>query len=148
MKMKILASVVATSPVGVFMVFFAAFFIVIAVVRLVKVTREVRHRRKQSMILLEETRSKVAPYWVLFAAIADGRLRFTNGGQWYYTDEEGRLVVADLGARGSERFEVYDTSDVWAQNYLRDNPPRPPDHALALSMGRNCQLFERLTEAY
>jgi hypothetical protein len=148
MKMKILASVVATSPVGVFMVFFAAFFIVIAVVRLVKVTREVRHRRKQSMILLEETRSKVAPYWVLFAAIADGRLRFTNGGQWYYTDEEGRLVVADLGARGSERFEVYDASDAWAQNYLRDNPPRPPDHALALSMGRNCQLFERLTEAY
>jgi hypothetical protein len=100
------------------------------------------------MLLLEETRSKVAPYWVLFAAIADGRLRFTNGGQWYYTDEEGRLVVADLGARGSERFEVYDASDAWAQNYLRDNPPRPPDHALALSMGRNCQLFERLTEAY
>jgi len=148
MKMKILASVVATSPVAGFMIFFTAFFIVIAVVRLVKVTREVRHRRKQSMILLEETRSKVAPYWVLFAAIADGRLRFTNGGQWYYTDEEGRLVVADLGARGSERFEVYDASDPWAQNYLRDNPPRPPDHALALSMGRNCRLFERLTEAY
>ena len=146
--MKILASVVATSSVAGFMVFFTAFFIVIAVVRLVKVTRQVRSRKRQSMILLEETRSKVAPYWVLFAAIADGRLRFTNGGQWYYTDEEGRLVVADLGARGSERFEVYDASDVWAQNYLRDNPPRPPDHALALSMGRNCQLFERLTEAY
>ena len=146
--MKILASVVATSPVGVFMVFFAAFFIVIAVVRIVIVARQVHLRKKQSRLLLEETRSKVAPYWVLFAAIADGRLRFTNGGQWYYTDEEGRLVVADLGARGSERFEVYDASDVWAQNYLRDNPPRPPDHALALSMGRNCQLFERLTEAY
>jgi hypothetical protein len=112
------------------------------------VARQVHLRKKQSRLLLEETRSKVAPYWVLFAAIADGRLRFTNGGQWYYTDEEGRLVVADLGARGSERFEVYDASDVWAQNYLRDNPPRPPDHALALSMGRNCQLFERLTEAY
>jgi|688.fasta_scaffold515144_2 hypothetical protein len=148
MKTKILAAVVATSPVGVFMVFFAAFFIVIAVVRIVIVARQVHLRKKQSRLLLEETRSKVAPYWVLFAAIADGRLRFTNGGQWYYTDEEGRLVVADLGARGSERFEVYDASDVWAQNYLRDNPPRPPDHALALSMGRNCQLFERLTEAY
>ena len=146
--MKILASVVATSPVGVFMVFFAAFFVVIAVVRIAIVARQVHLRKKQSRLLLEETRSKVAPYWVLFAAIADGRLRFTNGGQWYYTDEEGRLVVADLGARGSERFEVYDASDAWAQNYLRDNPPRPPDHALALSMGRNCQLFERLTEAY
>ena len=148
MKTNVLAAVVATSPVGVFMVFFAAFFIVIAVVRIVIVARQVHLRKKQSRLLLEETRSKVAPYWVLFAAIADGRLRFTNGGQWYYTDEEGRLVVADLGARGSERFEVYDASDAWAQNYLRDNPPRPPDHALALSMGRNCQLFERLTEAY
>lgn len=148
MKTKTFASVVATSPVAVFIVFFTAFFAAIAVVRFVKVASEVRHRRKQSMLLLEETRSKVAPYWVLFAAIADGRLRFTNGGQWYYTDEDGRLVVADLGSRGSERFEVYDASDVWAQNYLRDNPPRPPDHALALSMGRNCQLFERLTKAY
>lgn len=144
----VLTTITATPPVAVFIVFFTAFFVAIAAVSLVKVTREVRHRRKQSMLLLEETRSKVEPYWVLFAAIADGRLRFTNGGQWYYTDEEGRLVVADLGARGSERFEVYDASDVWAQNYLRDNPPRPPDHALALSMGRNCQLFERLTEAY
>lgn len=148
MKTNVLAAVVATSPVGVFMVFFAAFFIAITVVRVAIVMSQVRDRKKQSRLLLEETRSKVAPYWVLFAAIADGRLRFTNGGQWYYTDEEGRLVVADLGARGSERFEVYDASDAWAQNYLRDNPPRPPDHALALSMGRNCQLFERLTEAY
>jgi hypothetical protein len=148
MKTNILAAVVATSPVGVFMVFFAAFFVVIAVVRIAIVARQVHLRKKQSRLLLEETRSKVAPYWVLFAAIADGRLRFTNGGQWYYTDEEGRLVVADLGVRNAERFEVYDVSDVWAQNYLRDNPPRPPDHALALSMGRNCQLFERLTEAY
>lgn len=148
MNTKVLATIAATPPVAVFVVFFTAFFVAIAATRLVKVARQVRHRRKQSMILLEETRSKVAPYWVLFAAIADGRLRFTNGGQWYYTDEEGRLVVADLGARGSERFEVYDASDPWAQNYLRDNPPRPPDHALALSMGRNCQLFERLTEAY
>jgi hypothetical protein len=148
MKNKVLATIVARPSVAVFIVFFTAFFVAIATVRLVKVAHEVRHRRKQSMLLLEETRSKVAPYWVLFAAIADGRLRFTNGGQWYYTDEEGRLVVADLGSRGSERFEVYDASDPWAQNYLRDNPPRPPDHALALSMGRNCQLFERLTETY
>ena len=148
MKNMVLAAVATTIPVAPVTVFFTAFFVAIAAVRVVKVASEVRHRRKQSMILLEETRSKVAPYWVLFAAIADGRLRFTNGGQWYYTDEEGRLVVADLGARGSERFEVYDASDPWAQNYLRDNPPRPPDHALALSMGRNCQLFERLTEAY
>ena len=148
MKTKIPAAVVEITPVGVFMVFFAAFFVAIAAVRVAIVIRQIRDRKKQSMLLLEETRSKVAPYWVLFAAIADGRLRFTNGGQWYYTDEEGRLVVADLGARGSERFEVYDTSDVWAQNYLRDNPPRPPDHAIALSMGRSCQLFERLTEAY
>lgn len=146
--MKALATIAATPPVAVFLVFFIAFFVAIAAVSFVKVVRQVRHRRKQSILLLEETRSKVAPYWVLFAAIADGRLRFTNGGQWYYTDEEGRLVVADLGSRGSERFEVYDASDPWAQNYLRDNPPRPPDHALALSMGRNCQLFERLTEAY
>ena len=144
----VLAAVAATTSVAPAAVFFTAFFVAIAAVSFVKVVRQVRHRRKQSMLLLEETRSKVAPYWVLFAAIADGRLRFTNGGQWYYTDEEGRLVVADLGARGSERFEVYDASDPWAQNYLRDNPPRPPDHALALSMGRNCQLFERLTEAY
>ena len=148
MKNTVLAAVAATTPVAPATIFFTAFFVAIAAVRVVKVVRQVRHRRKQSMLLLEETRSKVAPYWVLFAAIADGRLRFTNGGQWYYTDEEGRLVVADLGVRGSERFEVYDASDVWAQNYLRDNPPRPPDHALALSMGRNCQLFERLTEAY
>ena len=144
----VLAAVAATTLVAPAAVFFTAFFVAIAAVSFVKVVRQVRHRRKQSMLLLEETRSKVTPYWVLFAAIADGRLRFTNGGQWYYTDEEGRLVVADLGSRGSERFEVYDASDVWAQNYLRDNPPRPPDHALALSMGRNCQLFERLTEAY
>ena len=144
----VLATITATPSVAVFIVFFTAFFVAIAAVRVVKVARQVRYRREQSMILLEETRSKVAPYWVLFAAIADGRLRFTNGGQWYYTDEEGRLVVADLGSRGSERLEVYDASDPWAQNYLRDNPPRPPDHALALSMGRSCQLFERLTEAY
>jgi hypothetical protein len=148
MKNMVLAAVAATTLVAPAAVFFTAFFVAIAAVSFVKVVRQVRHRRKQSMLLLEETRSKVTPYWVLFAAIADGRLRFTNGGQWYYTDEEGRLVVADLGSRGSERFEVYDASDVWAQNYLRDNPPRPPDHALALSMGRNCQLFERLTEAY
>ena len=148
MKNMVLTTITATPPVAPATVFFTAFFVAIAAVRFVKVAREVRHRRKQSMILLEETRSKVAPYWVLLAAIADGRLRFTNGGQWYYTDEEGRLVVADLGVRGADRFEVYDASDVWAQNYLRDNPPRPPDHALALSMGRNCQLFERLTEAY
>lgn len=148
MKTMVLTNVVATSPDLFSVVFSAVFIAAIAAVRVVKVVRQVRHRRKQSMILLEETRSKVTPYWVLFAAIADGRLRFTNGGQWYYTDEEGRLVVADLGSRGSERFEVYDASDPWAQNYLRDNPPRPPDHALALSMGRNCQLFERLTEAY
>ena len=148
MKTKVLTTIAAMPPVAVFMVFFTAFFVVIAALRIAKVARQVHLRKKQSRLLLEETRSKVAPYWVLFAAIADGRLRFTNGGQWYYTDEEGRLVVADLGVRDAERFEVYDASDVWAQNYLRDNPPRPPDHALALSMGRNCRLFERLTEAY
>jgi hypothetical protein len=105
-------------------------------------------RKEQSRLQVEETRLKVAPYLELFAAISEGRLRFTNGGQWYYTNKEGHLVVADFGARGSESFDVYDASDPWAQNYLRNNPPRPPDPALATSVSRTFQLFERLTEAY
>lgn len=140
---EIMSTIAALSPLA----FVAAFVAVGFLACVAVVARQAHERAKQSRLLVEEARQKVAPYWGMLDAISNGRLRFTNGGQWYYTDEKNRLVVADLGSRGSERFEVYDASDPWAQSYLRDNPPRPPDPAMASSMSRTFQLFERLAAA-